>query len=457
LVDAILPLWPGWIEQATNLANGVTTVVDIRRKQQGPINQNDIRFFESVIIDGRIYDTLSKIIWHDGLQHKVTNTPMVRVLHVYRTYFPDPAGGVQEAIRQICLSTAQFDVTNSVFCLSPNSHVSHTMQDPPVWRERSWMAPASCDIGGINALRQFTHLAHDHDLIHYHFPWPFADLMHFAARIRAKAVMTYHSDIVKQSILGRLYAPLMWKMLTSMDKIVATSPNYASSSKILSDPRVSSRVQIIPLGISDVGDNLQSSRHASIENDPYFLFVGALRYYKGIPTLLHAAKSVSARVVIAGEGACGAELRQLAARLGCSNVEFKGYVTDEEKFRLIQGCRAFVMPSDQRSEAFGVALIEAAMLGRPMITTELYTGTSFINKNMETGLVVPPRQPVALANAMNTLLHNSELASNFGANARVHYKNLFTESALGAAYNSLYRQVLTSHATTCASSDRQHS
>lgn len=368
---------------------------------------------------------------------------MPRVLHVYRTYFPDPAGGIQEAIKQICHSTAELGVQSSVFCLSPNPHPALIAQDPPVWRERSWMAPASCDIGGVNSFRQFARLAGEHDLIHYHFPWPFADVMHFAARIRTKSVMTYHSDIVKQSVLNRFYAPLMWKMLMSMDKIVATSPNYAASSHVLSNKRISSRVTVVPLGIRDICHDIPPLTEPGPDRDPYFLFVGALRYYKGLPTLLQAAKSVSARIVIAGEGACGPELRQMAKELDCSNVEFAGYITDEEKLRLIQGCTAFVMPSDQRSEAFGVALIEAAMLGRPMISTELQTGTSFINKHRETGFVIPPRQPAALADAMNALLHNSELARNFGANARQHYKAFFSESALGAAYNSLYREVLT--------------
>ena len=367
---------------------------------------------------------------------------MARVLHVYRTYFPDPIGGVQEAIRQICLSTASFGVTNSVFCLSPNPHPPLMMQNPPVWRERSWMAPASCDIGDINAFRQFMRLAGDHDLIHYHFPWPFADLMHFFARARVKAVMTYHSDIVKQSILGRFYAPLMWKMLMSMDRIVATSPGYVSSSRVLSNKRIRSRVCVIPLGVRDVYNEISREDNLNAKNDPYFLFVGALRYYKGIPTLLQAAKSVPARIIIAGEGAYGAELRQMAKELECSNVEFKGQVTDEEKFRLLQGCRAFVLPSDQRSEAFGVALIEAAMLGRPMISTELHTGTSFINKHMGTGFVIPPKQPAALADAMKTLLNDPELAHNFGINARIHYKEMFSEFALGSAYNNLYQNVL---------------
>jgi rhamnosyl/mannosyltransferase len=316
------------------------------------------------------------------------------------------------------------------------------MQNQPIWRARSWMAPASCDIGDVNALRQFTQLARDHDIIHYHFPWPFADVMHFATRVRAKTVMTYHSDIVKQSVLSRVYMPFMWKMLASMDQIVATSPEYAASSRILSDGRIGSRLRVIPLGIQDIFPNDVLPPQPAEDKDPYFLFVGALRYYKGLPTLLKAAKDVSARIIIAGEGACGHALRRMAREMECSNVEFKGQVTDEEKFRLLKDCKAFVLPSDQRSEAFGVALIEAAMFGRPMISTQLQTGTSFANKHMMTGFVVPPREPSALSNAMNTILKDKDLSRKFGANARIHYKNLLSEIPLGHSYNTLYKEIL---------------
>jgi rhamnosyl/mannosyltransferase len=285
-------------------------------------------------------------------------------------------------------------------------------------------------------------LAHDHDVIHYHFPWPFADIMHLALQTRSKSVMTYHSDIVKQSVLSRFYSPVMWRMLVSMDKIVATSPAYAASSKILTDRRIIPRLCVIPLGIQDIFSGNAPPPQPSDESDPYFLFIGALRYYKGLPFLLKAAKSVSARILVAGEGNQGAALRRMAQELGCSNVEFLGNVTDEKKFRLLKGCRAFVMPSDERSEAFGVALIEAAMYGRPMISTEIRTGTSYINSHMSTGFVVPPKNSAALANAMNALLQNPELARSFGVKARDRYRVLFSGASLGSAYSDLYEEIL---------------
>ena len=171
----------------------------------------------------------------------------------------------------------------------------------------------------------------------------------------------------------------------------------------------------------------------------YFLFVGVLRYYKGLPTLIEAARQVKARIVIVGEGPEGPALKRLAREAGCANVEFTGRVSEAEKFRLLAGCRAFVLPSQQRSEAFGMALVEAAIFDRPLVCCEIGTGTSFVNADGETGFVVAPGDADALAGAMNRLLRDETLARRFGAAARRRYENLFSGEALGNAYAALYR------------------
>lgn len=373
----------------------------------------------------------------------IAHAPL-RVLHVYRTYFPDPPGGVPEAIRQICLATRPHGIESTVFCLSPIPQPARIERNEGVvWRARSWAAPASCDLGGLAAIRQFTRLQSAHDVVHYHFPWPYADILHLAAHHPLRpGVMTYHSDIIRQALLGAAYAPLMSYMLSRMDTIVATSPNYARTSRILSNPAWASKVVTIPLGMADRA-GAQPRRPVPSPRRPYFLFVGALRYYKGLPTLLKAASMVDADIVIAGKEPPGSTLREQARQAGLENVTFAGMVSDDEKDRLLEGCQAFVLPSDQRSEAFGMVLCEAAMFSRPMITCEIGTGTTFVNVHGETGLVVPPGNPGALAEAMNTLLHDRDAAAVYGRQARERYEALFSGAALGKAHADLYRRLVT--------------
>lgn len=372
------------------------------------------------------------------------NHVSISVTHIYRTYFPDPPGGLQEAIRQIALGLAGTGIENTVFALSPAPQPRLLARpEGHVLRARSWCAPASCDIGGYAAFSEFARCARQSDVLHFFFPWPFADLMHAVIRPDTPAVMTYISDVVRQRMLGRLYAPLMWRMMKKMRVIVATSPPYARTSPILSHPDIRGKVCVIPHGIDENsyparGDDGVFARLGVGADEPYFLFIGVLRYYKGLEYLLEAAPGVRAKIVIAGSGPEGARLRAHAARRGIGNVVFAGQVTEEEKVSLLQACRALVLPSHLRSEAFGMVLVEAAIHGRPQISCEIGTGTSYVNADGESGLVVPPRDPAALAGAMNRLLGEPGLAAELGAGARARYERLFSGAAVGRAYAELF-------------------
>ena len=374
--------------------------------------------------------------------------PEIRALQVYRTYFPDPQGGMQEAIRQLCLATQAYGVANTIFTLSPKPYPAEIHRpEGRVIRSRSWAAPASCDLGGFNALRRFRDAANDTDVLHYWFPWPYADVLRVASRTKAPAVLTYVSDVVRQRFLRSAYTPLMWRTLRSMRAIVAHCPAYAATSPVLSDPAIRDKVRVIPLGIVESsypseGDASVFTRLGLSKDEPYFLFIGVLRYYKGLHTLLRAAQQVGVRIVVAGTGPEGSALRQLAQDLAVTNVLFAGEVTDAEKVSLIKQCRALVLPSHLRSEAFGMVLVEAAMFGRPMVSCEIGTGTSYVNAHEESGLVVPPEDANALAAALRTLLADDAAASKLGQGARIRYERLFSGPAMGRAYSELFREVM---------------
>ncbi len=372
----------------------------------------------------------------------------MRVLSVYRTYFPDPPGGLQEAIRQICLSTTDLKVANTIYTLSPKPTPRQlNYHEARVIRARSWMSPASCDVGGVDAFSSFFQLAKSADVLHYFFPWPFADILNQVARSSKPAVLTYISDVVRQKMLGSLYAPLMWKTLREMNIIVANCPAYAETSPVLSHPSIRDKVRVIPLGINENsypknGDDSVFGRISVSASEPYFLFLGVLRYYKGIHTLISAARSVNAKIVIAGSGPEGLSLMKQATELGLINVIFAGQVTEEEKVSLIKNCRALVLPSHLRSEAYGMVLVEASMMGRPMISCEIGTGTSYVNQHESTGLVIQPENTEQMTDAMQVMLNDNELANNFGRNARLRYEQNFSGEALGQAYLSAYQDAL---------------
>lgn len=370
---------------------------------------------------------------------------MIKVLHFFKTYFPESkGGGVEQVIFQLAQGCQAHGIESEVLSLSKQGAArNETVGNHIAHRSKQDLYVASTGFS-LSGIRDFKELAREADIVHYHFPWPYMDIAHFAAHIKKPTVVSYHSDIIKQKTLLKLYAPLMNRFLGSVDRIVVSSPNYAASSEVLT--RFKDKVEIIPFGLDratyPAPSQTKLDHWKQQLGERFFLFVGALRYYKGLDFLLEAAHKNRLPVVIMGGGHQELELKAKAKALGLSNVVFVGSLPDEDKNALLMLCEAFVFPSHQRSESFGISLLEAAMYGKPMISCEMGTGTTFINIADETGLVVPPRDPDALAAAMNTLWNDRERAKQMGLKAAQRFESMFTSEKMVQRYADLYQDVL---------------
>ncbi|MDF9774309.1 glycosyltransferase family 4 protein [Pseudomonas baetica] len=368
----------------------------------------------------------------------------MRVLHFFKTYLPDSVGGIEQVIFQLCESGALHGVEGKVLTLStdPTPPVMQIAQHE-VHRARLDIQFASTGFSW-SVFKQFRELAAEADVVNYHFPWPFMDLVHFASGLNKPSVVTYHSDIIRQKHLLKLYRPLMNRFLHSADRIVAASPNYLHTSDVLQ--QFQHKTRVIPYGLNKAGyplpDNNRTAHWRQKLGDKFFLFVGVMRYYKGLHILLDALKDLDYPTVIVGAGPLEAELHAQATALGLRNIHFLGRLGDEDKVALLQLSYAIVFPSHLRSEAFGISLLEGAMYGKPMISSEIGTGTSYINIHNETGLVVPPSNPAAFREAMRTLWENPVLAAQMGKKAQARYQNLFTADEMGRKWAALYEELL---------------
>lgn len=369
----------------------------------------------------------------------------MNVLHVFKTYYPDSFGGIEQVIRQLSCATRCKGVTNRIFTLSRQAGRTPQLRDGETTVIR---APVSFEVAStpmsLQAIGLFRRAAAAADLIHYHYPWPFGDMLHLLAGTGKPALLTYHSDVVRQRLLMPLYLPLMRRFLASMRALVPTSPNYLQSSTLLQDYR--HKCHVIPIGLDAArypapgGARLQQWRRRVGEG--FFMFVGVLRYYKGLHILLDACAGSNSRVVILGAGPVEHDLRRQAAQLRLSNVTFLGAASDEDKMALLQLCRGVVFPSHLRAEAFGVTLLEGALFGKPLISSEIATGSSYVNLDGVTGIVVPPDDPGALRVAMQRLDADPALAAAMGSAARNRFEALFTSNRMAQGYVALYRQIL---------------
>jgi rhamnosyl/mannosyltransferase len=310
-----------------------------------------------------------------------------------------------------------------------------------VHRVKRLFKAASTDIS-FRVLGVFKRLAKQADLIHYHFPYPLADIAHFYSKPQKPTVVTYHSDIIAQKKLGFFYRPLMNRFLGDVSAIVGTSPDYIDSSPVLQ--RFKSKTRCIPLGItaSSVIDSQLAQEWKQKLPERFFLFIGAFRYYKGLDCLLSAAKGFGGQIVLLGSGSLKSKLEARVIEDNIPNVHFLGSLPDRDKEAVLSLCQGLVLPSNLRSEAFGLALLEGARCGKPLICCDIGSGMSYVNIHKQTGFLVPAGDPQALREALTTLWDDAALAGRLGAQAKERFEKLFTQEKMVASYLELYQELL---------------
>jgi rhamnosyl/mannosyltransferase len=261
-------------------------------------------------------------------------------------------------------------------------------------------------------------------------------------------VVTYHSHIVRQARTFRYYRPLYHAFLRRARAIIVPTPYHISTSSIL--PQYREKCRVIPFGI-DVQrfePTPEVCRRAAALRQRYgerlLLFIGKFRYYKGLQYLLRAMVRVNGRLLLVGEGEEETRLHTLAEELQLGDqVVWLPHLENEAFLAVLHACDLFVLPSCNEMEMFGIAQLEAQACGKPVVCTALGTGVEYVNQHERTGLVVPPRDPDALADAINRLLDDPNYREQLGETGRARARTEFTQERMTAATLALYKEILT--------------
>lgn len=283
------------------------------------------------------------------------------------------------------------------------------------------------------------------DILHLHFPYPLGELASLFFARCDKMVLTYHSDIVRQEKWLHLYMPFLNRVFRKAKVIIASNPNYFRGSNLLD--KYMNKIEIIPYGI-DVGrfEKVNDTKIKGIKNrygSAIVLFVGRFCYYKGVTYLIEASKKVDAKFLLIGDGPYKSEIEEYIKRNDLEEkIVLLGEVKEDELPHYYHAADVLVLPSSYRSEAFGIVLLEGMACGLPLITTELGTGTSFVNIHNQTGLVVPPCNAEALGEAMNCILDNKELRFKFAQESKERVKREFSKEKMVERIKNLYYTVL---------------
>ncbi len=369
----------------------------------------------------------------------------MKVLQINKFYHP-VVGGIETVVRQIAEGINGRDdfVVDVLACSDrPGTPASEDIDGVHVTRARSMGVLLSMPVSAT-FVRVLKDMHRGYDLLHLHLPFPLGELALWLIRPRRKFVVTYHSDIVRQrpaeAALGWLHR---WT-LAHAQRIVVSNPGIVRSSAVLRG--FGQKCTVIPFGVDtarfgpELGSPDRAERIRSQYGQRIILFVGRLVYYKGLDYLIRAMRDIDAGLVIVGEGHLRARLAYEARRAGTGDrVSFVPYRTPEQLVDFYRAASVFVLPSVYRSEAFGITIAEAMACGLPVISTELGTGTSFVNQDGITGFIVPPRDSGAIHDRLKRLLSDRALAANMGRAATERIRASFTLDTMLYNYTRLYR------------------
>jgi len=371
----------------------------------------------------------------------------VKVLQISK-FYPPVMGGIESVAWELTEGLNRAGVRADVLCSNQMRHTTqeYTASGYTVVRAASMglmlstsMAPAM--------VRVLQRISAGYNLMHVHMPDPMAAFAIWASRPRAKLVVHWHSDVIRQRKALKFYEPLQRWLLARADAIVATSQPYADASAVLRAWR--GKIEVIPIGISDNHTLACSIKAAAVRQRfrgrRIVFALGRMTYYKGFDVLIEAAAALpdDCAVLIGGEGEMLDHYRSMVAQRGLAGkVHLLGHINDDDLPSHFEACDVFCMPSTLRAEAYGVAMVEAMVMGKPIVATDIAgSGVPWVNVDGRTGFNVPVGQAKPLADALLGILTDADLRQRLGSASRQRYLDDFHVTAMTERTLNLYRRL----------------
>lgn len=362
-----------------------------------------------------------------------------RVVHLGK-YYPPARGGIESHVQDLARAQAARGAEVDVLCVEHRDASGRDVTWSALGRTRTTVesdGPVRLTRLGRRgnlarldvcprlpaALLQASRRA---DVLHLHVPNPtMAVPLLLLPLDRCRLVVTHHSDLVRQRVLGRAYRPLEHFLYRRAAALIATSPPYAAASPLLQAHR--DKVHVIPLGLDlspfldpAPGARAEAARLQAAYPGPLWVSVGRLVYYKGLETAVRALRELQGTLLLVGVGPLQARLKSLARQQGVAGrLVFLGEVGPETLVGAYLAATALLFPSDARSEAFGLAQVEAMASACPVVNCAIPgSGVPWVAANEVAALTVLPGDPQALAQAASRLLREPDLRARLGQQGR---------------------------------------
>ncbi|PNU04339.1 glycosyltransferase [Novosphingobium guangzhouense] len=350
---------------------------------------------------------------------------MTDILVVGKYYAPF-SGGVEENTRVVAEGLAGRGHDVAVICNNHAKGSSDEMMDGVRVVRTSTLAVLKSQPIGISTF--FKTLRFPAKVVHFHSPNPWLAValwLRFKVRKNpGSLVVTHHMDIYGRPILRFFARKVFNALLKDTSLLIATSLRNITSSDDIS---VKCNSIAIPLGLDLDKYTLSDEKRAEARawgrelsgGRPIVAFMGRHARYKGLDVLIDAiASDPQLYCIIGGDGPCNEATRRQVADLGIADrVKFLGFISHDEKLRLLAAADVFAFPSTEKTEAYGISQVEAMALKVPVVATNLPTGVVDVARHDDTAIVVEPGNSVAFAEAIAKVIADEEYRTKIVGNA----------------------------------------
>jgi rhamnosyl/mannosyltransferase len=363
-------------------------------------------------------------------------------------FYPPHIGGIEKVMFDLTEGLNRRGIECDVLCSNKQSrYAEDTSRGYSVIRTPSYGIYHSVSLSPqmITRLRR---VQGGYDIIHIHLPDPMAALALYIDRPEAALVLHWHGDVIRQRMMLPFYRPFQTYLLKRGKAILATSPNYIEGSESLAPFKA--KCHVVPIGVDISGMQVSPGKVAGIKKRfgcKHIVFsMGRLTPYKGYEHLIDSAVYLGDDyvVLIAGSGALEKELsRRIRDRKLTGKVHMLGRIEDEDVGSYFEASDVFCLSSVSKNEAFGIVQVEAMLFRKPVVSTNIRgSGVTYANVDGETGLVVEPRDPRALADAVKRICGDPDLYRRLAEGGHRRASEIFTTDNMLDSTLEVYRQVL---------------
>ncbi|MGL5919036.1 MAG: glycosyltransferase [Bacteroidales bacterium] len=356
-------------------------------------------------------------------------------------------GGVEKVMYDIMTGLSESGICCDMLCAATDNQKPGVIQLNP--KARIFCMPVFMKLSATmispSMVFKLRKIRSDYDIIHIHHPDPMACLALYFSGYKGKVVLHWHSDILKQKFLLKLYGPFQRWLINRADMIVGTTPVYVKESPFLQ--KVQAKITNIPIGITPLQINIERAQNirSSFPGKKIIFSLGRLVEYKGFRYLIDAASKMGDEyvVLIGGTGPLKETLQQqINSKCLQNRVFLLGYIPDEAIPDYYAAAHLFALSSVQKTEAFAIVQIEAMSCSLPIVATRIpESGVSWVNKHGISGLNTAPSNSTDLANTIVSILSDNDLYDSLSQGARNRFSSLFTRDKMTGSCIELYERL----------------